>query len=278
MEVGYWASFTAGLLSFLAPCVLPIVPAYLSYLTGTQAVAGQQESKFNLSMLIPVVFFVLGFSTVFIFMGAGASYIGELFAEYRELIAKVGGAFVIFFGFHFMNLFVNPNFIKYFNGVGLLILSLYLFGGMSLETLKDFAGVWVVVDGLYLMNVHMFLYRQMRSQVQMKKTGVWTSYIVGLSFGAGWSPCIGPVLGSILIYASQTENVFKAMTLLGMYSLGLGIPFLLAGIFWQFFLNFIRKFGKFFTVVEYVGGALLIVLGILLITGQLAIISSQLEG
>ena len=273
MEVSYLGAFTAGLLSFLAPCVLPIVPGYLSYITGVSA---QEERPKILKTLIPVLFFVLGFSSVFIALGAGASFVGQFLAQNREVIAKVGGGIIVFFGLHFSNLLIRPDFLKIFGGISLLISSLYFFGFMETETFKTFLGVLSVVAGLYFLNVHLFLYRQMRKQTGAKM-GMLSAFVVGLTFGAGWSPCIGPVLGSILLIASQQDSVIKGMELLTLYSVGLGIPFVLAGLFWGAFMNFVRKFSKFFTLVEYAGGVLLIIMGVLVASGQLSIISSTLE-
>ena len=273
MEVTLLGAFSAGILSFLAPCVLPIVPGYLSYITG---VSTQEERRDVLKVLIPVLFFVLGFSTVFILLGAGASFIGQFLSENREVIAKVGGGIIVFFGLHFSNILIREDFLKIFSGFSLLTVSLFLFGIVEWETMRTLAGILAIVGGLYLLNVHMFLYRQMRKQGSAK-VGMFSSFIVGLTFGAGWSPCIGPVLGSILLIASQQESVLRGVELLALYSLGLGIPFIIAGVFWGAFLNFVSKFSKFFTAIEYIGGILLIVMGVLVATGQLSIISSTLE-
>ncbi|MCF6174011.1 MAG: ATP-binding protein, partial [Campylobacteraceae bacterium] len=143
---------------------------------------------------------VLGFSTVFILMGASASYIGQFFMEYKEYIAKIGGALVVFFGIHFTGLFLKPNFEKLSIGIGLLFVSLYTFGIFSLDTFFVFAGIWAGVMALYYFKLHEFLYRQFKVEKSGKATGL-SSFIVGLTFGAGWSPCIGPILGSILMIA-----------------------------------------------------------------------------
>lgn len=273
MKVTLITAFTAGFLSFLAPCVLPIVPGYLSYITGMNA--SQERSSVSKS-LIYILFFILGFSTVFILLGAGASFIGQFLQENRELIAKIGGGIIVFFGLHFANILIRQDFLKLFSGIILIFVSLYAFGVIDLETFKNVIGVSAVVLALYLLNVHLFLYRQMRAQ-SSTNVGALSSFLVGLTFGAGWSPCIGPVLGSILLIASQENSVIEGIKLLTFYSLGLGIPFLLAGLFWSAFMNFVRNFSKLFTLVEYLGGALLIVIGILVATGQLSLISSTLE-
>ena len=274
-DITLWTAFIAGLLSFISPCVLPIVPAYLSYITGASANAVGQEQRFNIKAVIPVIFFVLGFSTVFILMGASASYIGQFFMDYKMYIAKIGGALVVFFGLHFTGLFLKPDFKNISYAVGLFIVALFTFGLISLETFYTFAGIWASVMALYFLKLHEFLYRQFKVEKSGKASGI-SSFIVGLTFGAGWSPCIGPILGSILMIAMNEGTVSKGMILLAFYSLGLGIPFILAGVLWTGFLNMVKKFGRFFEIVEIVGGVLLIVLGLLLATGNLEKISSSL--
>ncbi len=272
-------AFVAGLLSFLAPCVLPIVPAYLSYITGANMGVVQQEQnspKINLKAVIPVLFFVIGFSTIFILLGASASFIGQFLTDYQEYIAKIGGALVVFFGLHFTNVFLKPEFPRYAFGVGLLFIALFAFGLISQETLFTLAGIWTVVMALYYFNAHLLLYKQLKTQKDSKAT-ILSSFVVGLTFGAGWSPCIGPVLGSILMLAAQEDTIAKGMLLLTAYSIGLGIPFIVAGLLWTGFIKFVSKFSKFFGIVELIGGVLLIVIGILLATGNLSIISSTIE-
>jgi len=274
-DITLWTAFIAGILSFVSPCVLPIVPAYLSYITGASANIAQEESKFNIKAVIPVIFFVLGFSTVFIFMGASASFIGQFFIEYKEYIAKVGGALVVFFGIHFTGLFLRQDFEKVAFAVGLLFVAIYAFKLISLDTFFIFVGIWAIVMAFYYLKFHEFLYRQFKVEKSGKASSI-SSFIVGLTFGAGWSPCIGPILGSILMIAMNEGTVGKGMLLLGFYSLGLGIPFIFAGVLWTGFLKMVQKFGRFFEVVEVVGGILLVIIGILLATGNLEKISSSL--
>ncbi len=274
-NITLWTAFLAGFLSFLSPCVLPIVPAYLSYITGASANVSDENKKFNFKAIIPILFFVVGFSTVFVLMGASASYIGQFFMDYKSYISKIGGALVVFFGIHFTGLFLKPNFKELFFAIGLILVALYTFGIISLDIFFTFAGIWSIVMALYFLRLHEFLYRQFKVEKSGKATGI-SSFIVGLTFGAGWSPCIGPILGSILMIAMNEGTVSKGMLLLAFYSLGLGIPFILAGLLWTSFLRLVQKFGKFFEIVEIGGGALLIVLGILLATGNLESFSSIL--
>ncbi|MBF0404915.1 MAG: cytochrome c biogenesis protein CcdA [Nitrospirae bacterium] len=274
MEITHISAFTAGIVTFLAPCVLPIVPAYLSFITGVEVGAADTQVKIQpFKSLIPILFFIGGFSLVFIIMGATATALGQLFADYQQIIARLGGAMVIFFGLHFTNLFLREDFIKIFSGAGFLFVTAFCFEMMEKEAFLTVAGAWGFIMALYLFQVHMLLYRQLKAQ---RSTGasMFSAFIVGLTFGAGWSPCIGPVLGAILLLASRQETVYQGMAFLALFSAGLGIPFFVAGLFWTGFIGFVRKFGKFFAVVEFSGGLLLITMGLLLLTGKLSLISS----
>ncbi|MBF0516883.1 MAG: cytochrome c biogenesis protein CcdA [Nitrospirae bacterium] len=274
MELSHISAFTAGVLSFLAPCVLPIVPAYLSFITGVGADAAGTKAKIQpFKSLIPILFFIGGFSLVFIIMGATATALGRLFMDSQQIISRFGGALVIFFGLHFTNLFLRDDFLKIFSGVGFVFASAFCFEVIEKETFVTVAGAWALITALYLFQVHMLLYRQLKAQ---KSTGasMFSAFIVGLTFGAGWSPCIGPVLGAILLLASRQDTVYQGMIFLALFSAGMGIPFFIAGLFWTGFIGFVRKFGKFFAVVEFTGGLLLLTMGLLLLTGKLSLISS----
>lgn len=275
MDVTLITVFTAGLLTFLAPCVLPIVPAYLSFITGVETGgAVSTTQKQSLRALVPILFFIGGFSLVFIIMGATATALGRFLVDYQQFISKIGGTLVIFFGIHFTNVFLKENFLKLFAGIGLLFIAAFAFEVIGKEDFLTIAGAWTMITAFYLLKIHELLYRQLKTQ-KSTSANMFSSFIVGLTFGAGWSPCIGPILGSVLLLASKQETVYQGMLFLGIFSAGLGIPFLLAGIFWTGFLKFVRKFGKFFAVVEYGGGLLLIIMGMLLLTGKLALISAM---
>ena len=274
MDLTLFSVFTAGFLAFLAPCVLPIVPAYLSFIAGVEGGSNESDVKRNtMKTLVPICFFVLGFSVVFIIMGATATALGRFLVDYQQYINRIGGALVIFFGLHFTNLFLREDFIKIFAGAGLLIAGAFAFDLINQQDFITIIGAWAVVFALYFFSVHLLLYRQLKAQ-NNTRASMFSSFVVGLTFGAGWSPCIGPILGSVLMLASRQDTVYRGMLFLAVFSLGLGIPFIIAGAFWVRFLNFVRKFGKFFAVVELVGGILLISLGLLLLTGKLAMISA----
>ena len=272
LEVSFIIAFTAGLLSFLSPCVLPIIPGYLSYISGIGRADGSSKG-FNLNILLASVLFVFGFSLVFSLLGAGATTVGQLLRDYQEIISKVGGGLIVFFGLHFAGVFLRENFLKEILGVSALLVSLHLFGVISQKLLFDLLGIIFIVLFLYSFGLHEKLYRQMRMDMK-GSVSLFGAFVVGMLFAFGWSPCIGPVLGSILLYASQQETALQGAILLFSYSMGLGIPFIVAGGLLSAFLSFVKSFSKFFGVVEFIGGLVLVALGVLLTTGRLSMLAN----
>ncbi|RLJ70630.1 cytochrome c-type biogenesis protein [Hydrogenivirga caldilitoris] len=269
-EVTFLGAFVAGVLAFLSPCVLPIIPAYLSYISGVGIEEVQKDRRlFNTKIFLATLFFVVGFSLVFTLLGAGASFIGQFLRAYQTEIAKVGGGIVIFFGLHFAGAFLRQNFLKELIGVQAFITALYLFKVINQEVFFSLTGAMAVVLTLYLFGVHEYLYRQLKTEAKTKASYIG-AFIIGIVFAFGWTPCIGPILGSILFLASQQETVREGAVMLMVFSFGLGIPFLIAGLLFSVFLNFVKRFGRFFGVVEFVGGLLLITLGILLVLDKLS--------
>ncbi len=270
LEVSFISAFIAGILAFLSPCVLPIIPAYLSYISGVGVEEVQRESGvFNTRIFLSALFFVIGFSIIFTLLGAGASLIGQFLRTYQTEIAKLGGGLVIFFGLHFAGAFLRPNFLKELLGVQALLTSLFLLGIVGKETFFNLTGGLAVVLSLYLFGVHEYLYRQLKTETK-SRASYFGAFLIGVVFAFGWTPCIGPILGSILFLASQQETVREGAVMLFLFSIGLGIPFLIAGLLFSLFLNFVKKFSRFFGVVELVGGILLITLGVLLILDKLS--------
>jgi cytochrome c-type biogenesis protein len=226
VDVGILGAFLGGLLSFLSPCVLPLVPPYLCYIAGLSA----EEFAHGERDVLPVVrsagAFVLGFSTVFVALGATASLIGQTLARHIDTLAVLGGVAIILMGLHFL-------------------------------------GVFRIA----------LLYREARLQVGQKPPGLLTGYVLGLAFAFGWTPCIGPVLAAILVVAGATDTAGQGAFLLLVYSLGLGVPFLLAAGFAPAFVGWSRGFRRHLATVEKAMGALLIVSGVLFITGQMSAMS-----
>ncbi len=269
-EVTFLGAFVAGLLAFLSPCVLPIIPAYLSYISGVGIEDVQRERKLvSPKIFVATLFFVLGFSIVFTFLGAGASMVGQLLKSYQTEIAKVGGGLVIFFGLHFAGAFLRPNFLKELIGVQAFLVALYLFNIVDKNGFLNLTGALAVVLALYLFGVHEYLYRQLKKEAKAKVSYIG-AFIIGVVFAFGWTPCIGPILGSILFLASQQETVREGALMLMLFSFGMGIPFLVAGLLFSVFLNFVKKFGRFFGIIEIVGGVLLISLGVMLVLDKLS--------
>ena len=211
-------AFGAGLISFLSPCVLPLIPGYISYISG-QSFQDILNSK-NINFL-PLILFCLGFSTVFVILGASASLLGQKLLQNSEVLRIVAGIVIIIF-------------------------SLQLIGVINIS------------------------YLNFDKRFETKTSNnIFFSYVIGLAFGFGWTPCIGPILGSILALASIEETLSRAIVLLVFYSLGLAIPFILSGYLIQKFLIFSKNFKKNINLISKVGGIILLITGILILTNQL---------
>jgi cytochrome c-type biogenesis protein len=223
-DVSYLAALIAGLVSFLSPCVLPLVPPYLVYLAGTSLerfADKEPEPRVKRETVVAAALFVAGFSTVFVSLGASASVIGSLVRAYSGPLATVAGILIIVMGLHFLGL--TPI-------------------------------AW--------------LHRVKRMEVA-KPVGLWGAYVMGLAFAFGWTPCIGPILATILAVAASEQTVTKGASLLAVYSLGLGIPFIVAAFAIEPFAAFLARFKKYLRRVEQVMGALLVLTGIAFLTGSI---------
>tara|TARA_Y100000741_G_scaffold340747_1_gene302555 strand:+ start:1342 stop:2049 length:708 start_codon:yes stop_codon:yes gene_type:complete len=214
-------AFGAGWISFLSPCVLPLIPGYISFVSGASLNELLEKKKINLT---PLILFSLGFSFVFIIFGAAASYLGQILLQNSQTLRIVAGLVIIIF-------------------------SLQLIGFLNISFL----------------NFEKKIYTK-------KNNNIWFSFIVGMAFGFGWTPCIGPILGSILALASTEETISQAVILLTFYSLGLAIPFVLSGYLMQRFLIFSKNFKKNINLVSKIGGIILLITGILILTNQLQVL------
>tara|TARA_Y100000741_G_scaffold7177_1_gene6076 strand:- start:245 stop:952 length:708 start_codon:yes stop_codon:yes gene_type:complete len=214
-------AFGAGLISFLSPCVLPLIPGYISFISGASLNELLEKKRIN---LVPLILFSLGFSFVFIIFGAAASFLGQLLLENSNTLRIVAGLIIIIFSFQLIGI-ININFL----------------------------------------NFEKKIYTQ-------RNNNIWFSFIVGMAFGFGWTPCIGPILGSILALASTEETILRAIILLSFYSLGLAIPFVLSGYLIQRFLMFSKNFKKNINLVSKIGGLILLITGILILTNQLQVL------
>ena len=223
-EISYWIAFTAGILSFVSPCVLPLIPSYLTYITGlsfSQLQEAHPNAKVRMTVMLHSLCFILGFSVVFILLGAIAGIASSQFQSYlREglgWIEKIGGLLIILFGVH--------------------------------------------MTGLFHFGV---LLGEKRVQLHKKPSGYIGTFVVGVAFAAGWTPCIGPILASILMVAATSGQVGEGIGLLTAYSLGMGVPFLLSGMLFHHFLIAFNRFRKYIRLVEIGAGLMLIAVGVML--------------
>jgi len=229
--VSYYAAFLAGVLSFFSPCVLPLIPAYFSFITGfsLDELMSGENTQIRKKVILSTLAYVLGFSAVFILMGASASLLGSLMKQYGNAIRLTGGHVIILFGAHLTGI--------------------------------------IEIKGLYF---------EKRIHPQHKPLHFLGTFLVGMAFGAGWSPCIGPMLGSILILAGNQQTVSQGIILLSLYSLGMAIPFIIISFFINVFLKSIRKASSALKYFNMIAGMLLILIGLLLVTNKLAVLSNSL--
>jgi cytochrome c-type biogenesis protein len=242
-DVSLIAAFVAGVLSFISPCVLPLVPGYLSFISGVSldsmrtapagaagsAVAAPAPPAAGRQVFISSLAFVFGFSVVFISLGAAASSIGGALLEWRTVMGKIAGVLLIIFGLHTM---------------GLLKVS--------------------------------WLYKEKRIQTSAKPAGLVGAFVVGLAFAFGWTPCIGPILGTILALAADEGNLQRGVLLLSVYSLGLGVPFLLTSLMVNQFFKAFAKIRRHYHLIEVTAGVLMVTVGILIFTNRFTIITQYL--
>jgi len=226
--VSFSAAFIAGLLSFLSPCVLPLIPAYFSFITGysLEELTGGSNEKIRKKVILSTCLFVVGFSLVFVSMGASASYLGGLMYTYKKFIRIIGGFLIIILGIHLTGCIRIP--------------------GLDFEK---------------------------RISVEKKPLHFLGTLLIGMAFAAGWTPCIGPLLGSILIIAGNQETVWQGIVLLGVYSTGLALPFIVVSIFINFLSIFIKKASKVLKYVNIVAGVVLIIVGLILVSNKLYVFS-----
>ncbi|NWG02970.1 MAG: sulfite exporter TauE/SafE family protein [Syntrophaceae bacterium] len=221
-EISGLIAFSAGLLSFVSPCVLPLVPSYITYITGVsfkELTEAEAKAKLRWATVFHSFFFIIGFSFIFILMGASASYLGQVLAEYQYWIMKAGGVLIILLGIHFTGIINLP-----------------------------------------------FLQMEKRFEMRRKPLGYLGSFLVGIVFAAGWTPCIGPILSTILIYASTTKSMATGILLLTYYSIGLGIPFFFSSLAFNSFLSAFDKIKRYMRVITIISGLFLIAIGILFLT------------
>ena len=232
-EVTYIGAFIAGLLSFLSPCVFPLIPSYIMYITGISYADLQAEHPTNIirqKSILHSLCFICGFTVVFVLLGASATYIGSFLHENAIIIRKVGGVLLVLLGIH--------------------------------------------VTGILPLK---FLLGEKRVSIKHKPAGYAGSFLVGIAFAAGWTPCIGPILAAILAVAATEEKVYQGILLLLLYSLGLGVPFFLSALAMHRFLLIFNRFKKFIHVFEIITGILLVVIGVLIYSNWLSRLSGYMS-
>jgi cytochrome c-type biogenesis protein len=232
-QISGMIAFSAGLLSFVSPCVLPLVPSYITYITGVsfkELTNAEAKSRVRWATISHSLCFIVGFSFVFVLMGASATYLGQILVEYQNWIMKGGGVLIILLGIHFTGIIKLP-----------------------------------------------FLQMEKRFEMKKKPLGYAGSFIVGVVFAAGWTPCIGPILSTILIYASTSKSLSTGILLLTYYSIGLGIPFLLSSLAFNSFLSAFDRIKRYMRVITLVSGLFLIGIGILFLTDTFKEINAYLN-
>ena len=228
-SVGIGIALTAGILSFLSPCVLPLVPSYLSFVTG-MSLEDLEEGLDRHKVMLHAGLFVSGFTIIFVILGASATFLGRFLLYYSDWVARIGGVIVIVLGLHLMGVFqLAP------------------------------------------------LLREKRVHVSNKPTGYLSTIAVGIAFGAGWTPCIGPQLGAIMTLAATQEHLMTGVWLLFVYSMGLAVPFMLSAFALSKFLGTFSRFRRFLPTVQVASGVLLVLLGILLVTGSFEVLAAYLN-
>lgn len=227
-QVSFGLAFVAGLASFLSPCVFPVVPGYIGFVTGVTLddVRSSGDDAVRWRAGVHAALFILGFSALFVALGASATALGTVVRRALPLIQQVGGAVIVLFGFYMLGLIRMP-----------------------------------------------LLLQEKRVQLSAKPAGMLGSVIAGVAFGAGWTPCIGPVLATILLYAGLSASVLHGAALLAAYALGLGIPFFVAAVAFNWFLSRMRFLRRWLVPIERAAGVVMIVAGALLFTGRLAALS-----
>ena len=226
-NISFLIAFTAGAASFFSPCIFPLVPSYLSYLTGlsfgelSRAELSSAKKEIAVKTLLHSLFFVAGFTAIFILLGATATLLGRVLIEHQGLLKKISGVFIIFFGLVIARVIKVP-----------------------------------------------FLGKEKRFSYAKKSISFLISFFVGCAFAAAWTPCVGPILGSVLVYASSSAELKKGAMLLLAYSLGLGVPFVLSALMLNSFLAYIKKIEKYLHLISIMAGIVLVIFGITLLIGR----------
>ncbi|MGB0035537.1 MAG: cytochrome c biogenesis protein CcdA [Candidatus Acidiferrales bacterium] len=281
MEVSAFAAFIAGLVSFLSPCVLPLVPGYISMLSGI-GVEQLKDGQAPLGELLKTSSaFVIGFSMVFMTFGATATAVGTFLLSNRNLVAPIAGAFIVLFGLHLTGLLIKiPMRAGFVIGILLILAGVLVgfhfgVGGSPIKTAVRFCSIAII----FILGPTMarWLNRDFHFRNIGGKPGVISGFLLGFAFAFGWTPCIGPILLVVLKFASDEKTVGRGIFLLGCYSAGLAIPFLLSALAMGYFFRFYQKFRRYLHVLEVASGVLLLAIGGLIFFNRLTWLSGKLS-
>lgn len=232
-QLSIFMAFLAGLLSFVSPCVLPLVPSFVTYITGLtfeDITSDKDRARIRKITISNSLAFIAGFTTIFILFGASATFIGQVFLQYQDIIQKVGAVLIILFG-------------------------LYIMGVLKLN----------------------FLTKEKKFHIENKPSGYFGSYIVGMAFAAGWTPCVGPILGTILLYASTTGSIGKGIGLLAVYSLGLGLPLFISALAINTFISTFKVIARYMRWITIISGVFLILIGVMIFTNSFTIVTTWFQ-
>src|SRR6266404_1095172 len=246
-DVSLLGAFLAGLVSFLSPCVLPLVPGYISMLSGIGMEQLRQGQPPRAGLFASSLSFVIGFSVVFISFGASASAVGTFLRQNRSLLAPIAGALILLFGLHLLGILIK----------------------LSVRTGLILGGVLALLGLIALL-------RGVRLRTNSTQPGIWSGFLLGFAFAFGWTPCIGPILATVLALAAASDTIARGVLLLAVYSAGLAIPFLLTALGIGKFMVFYKNFRKYLHAVELFSGALLLFVGGLVFVNKLTWLSTKL--
>jgi cytochrome c-type biogenesis protein len=278
-DVPLAGAFLAGLVSFLSPCVLPLVPGYISMLSGIgmeQLRSGEAKPS---GLFSSALAFVAGFSVVFISFGASASAIGSFLLRNRTVLAPVAGALILLFGLHLVGALIKLNLrvglvfgvILVALGVAALLRHAPLFAGLGAAHFFSLSMI-----GFFGPALARWLNRDVHLRTKAAQPGVWSGFLLGFAFAFGWTPCIGPILATVLALAAASDTIARGVLLLAVYSAGLAIPFLLTALGIGKFMVFYKNFRKYLHAVELFSGALLLFVGGLVFVNKLTWLSTKL--
>jgi len=278
-DVSLAGAFLAGLISFLSPCVLPLVPGYISMLSGIGMEQLRQGQAPRSGLFSSALAFVFGFSAVFITFGASASAVGGFLGQHRTTLAPIAGALILLFGLHLLGLL-----IKLTVRVGMILGTLLaILGVIALLRGPLFAGLGAVhffslaIIGFFGPAMTRWLNRDVHLRSGGKQPGIWSGFLLGFAFAFGWTPCIGPILTAVLALAAASDTIARGVLLLAVYSAGLAVPFLLTALGIGQFLKFYQNFRKYLHAVEVLSGALLLFVGVLVFFNRLTWLVTKLS-